>query len=264
VAAEACIEVSGLRVVYRSNQGEDLLALAGVDLRVGQGTFCSIVGASGCGKSTLLMAMAGLLRATAGTITVDGRRVQGPYTNLGIVFQRDVLVDWRDALGNVLLQIDLRGEPRSRYIDRARMLLTMVGLEGMEHKHPWELSGGMRQRVAICRALVHDPPLLLMDEPFGALDAITRDQLNLDLVDLWQGSNKTVVFVTHSLMEAVFLSDQVVILSPRPGKIVDVLDIDLPRPRDLSVRETPEFIRHTRAIRTIFEEMGVYHGRASR
>jgi NitT/TauT family transport system ATP-binding protein len=262
-ASQAYIDVSDVRVIYHSTTGEDLEALQRVDLQVDRGTFCSIVGASGCGKSTLIMAIAGLLRPTTGTIIIGGQKVSGPYADLGIVFQKDVLLDWRNALGNILLQIDLRGQPRRRYEQRAHELLNMVGLEGMERKFPWELSGGMRQRVAICRALVHDPPLLLMDEPFGALDAITRDQLNLDLMELWQHSRKTVLFVTHSLMEAVFLSDQVLIMSPRPGKVVDVVNIDLPRPRDLSIRETPEFIRYTQHIRTVFEQMGVYRGRSS-
>jgi len=166
-----------------------------------------------------------------GEVRIQGRRVEGPHTSLGIVFQRDVLLDWRDALSNVLLQAEMRDERAADWEPRARELLGMVGLEGMERKYPWELSGGMRQRVALCRALLHDPPLLLMDEPFGALDALTRDQMNLELQRMWSAHKKTVLFVTHSISEAVFLSDRVVVMSPRPGRIVETIDVALERPR---------------------------------
>lgn len=219
--------------------------------------FLSVLGPSGCGKSTLLMLISGLVRPSSGEIRIGGQFVTRPYTNLGIVFQRDVLLHWRTVLDNVLLQVELRGLKRKSYEDRARDLLKLVGLAGFERKYPSELSGGMRQRTAICRALVHDPPLLLMDEPFGALDALTRDQMNLDLLKIWQQSQKTVFFITHSIPEAVFLSDRVMVMSPRPGRLIEMLRIDLPRPRHLSLRDTPEFARYTRRIREIFQLEGI-------
>src|SRR5262245_54396279 len=191
------------------------------------GEFVSVVGPSGCGKSTLLLMVAGLIRITSGTITIGDIQVTKPYTDLGIVFQEPVLLDWRKVLGNVLIQAEIRkGMDKKRLRARAQELLDLVGLNGFEDRYPFELSGGMRQRVSICRALLHDPPLLLMDEPFGALDALTRDQLNLDLQSIWLGSEKTVMFVTHSISEAVFLSDRVAVFSPRPGRVVEMLDID--------------------------------------
>ncbi|MBM4421611.1 MAG: ABC transporter ATP-binding protein, partial [Chloroflexi bacterium] len=167
------------------------------------------------------------------------------------------LLDWRKTLANVMLQVEMRKLDKSLYQARAQELLDMVGLTGFEDRYPYELSGGMRQRVSICRALLHDPPLLLMDEPFGALDALTRDQLNLDLQRIWLQSRKTVVFVTHSITEAVFLADRVVVMSPRPGKIEEILEIDLPRPRHLSIRETPEFGKYTSEIRRLFGSLGI-------
>jgi NitT/TauT family transport system ATP-binding protein len=202
--------------------------------------------------------IAGLIGSSAGSIRIGETEVKRPYTDLGIVFQEPVLLDWRKVLPNVLLQVDLRrGYDRKSYAGRARELLALVGLEGFENRYPYELSGGMRQRVAICRALLHDPPLLLMDEPFGALDALTRDQLNLDLQSIWLQSQKTVLFVTHSISEAVFLSDRVVVFSNRPGRVVEVLDVDLPRPRRLSIRETPEFGRYANEIRSVFSSLGI-------
>jgi NitT/TauT family transport system ATP-binding protein len=222
------------------------------------GEFVSVVGPSGCGKSTLLLMVAGLIPSSGGTITIGNSTVTKPYTDLGIVFQEPVLLDWRKVLGNVLLQVELRrGLDKKKYRARAFELLDLVGLSGFENRYPFELSGGMRQRVSICRALLHDPPLLLMDEPFGALDALTRDQLNLDLQQIWMGSGKTVMFVTHSISEAVFLSDRVAVFSARPGRVVEVLDIDLPRPRHLSIRETPEFGQYAGEIRRVFASLGV-------
>ncbi|MBI3077200.1 MAG: ATP-binding cassette domain-containing protein [Deltaproteobacteria bacterium] len=197
------------------------------------------------------------LDGVGGTITIEGKPVQGPQTQLGIVFQSPVLLDWRRVLDNVMLQIEVRRLRRDQYQKRAEQLLASVGLEGFEHKYPFELSGGMRQRVAICRALIHDPPLLLMDEPFGALDALTREQMILDLQKLWLESQKVVFFVTHSIPEAVFLSDRVVVMSPRPGKVEEIFTIDLPRPRHLDIRETKEFAAYAKAIRDIFQAYGV-------
>jgi NitT/TauT family transport system ATP-binding protein len=241
---------------YTTRDGP-VLALDHVSFDVPTGQFLSIVGPSGCGKSTLMLLVAGLLPASSGTITVDGVVVQRPYTNLGIVFQDAVLLDWRRVLDNLLLQIEVRHLDKRLYRDRAIELLGLVGLTGFEQKYPYELSGGMRQRVSICRALVHDPPLLLMDEPFGAVDAITRDQLNLDLQHIWLQTQKTVIFITHSISEAVFLSDRVMVMSPRPGRIEALVDIDLPRPRTFAMRDAPEFAAYARQIRRVFEAAGI-------
>ena len=213
-------------------------AFGPLDLRIEAGSFVALLGPSGCGKSTLLLMIAGLLAGSDGEIRLAGRTVAGPQTEIGIVFQSHVLVDWRDVLGNVLLQIDLRGLPRVDYLERAQELLRSVGLEAFAARRPYELSGGMQQRTAFCRALVHDPPLVLMDEPLGALDAMTREQLRADLERLWLRTGKTVILVTHSIEEAVQLADKVVVISPRPGRIVREIAIDLPRPRDLAVCET--------------------------
>ncbi|MBI2369462.1 MAG: ABC transporter ATP-binding protein [Deltaproteobacteria bacterium] len=242
--------------IYQSADGP-VHALDGVTFDVGRREFVSLLGPSGCGKSTLLLISAGLLPKSGGTITIEGKPVQGPQTQLGIVFQSPVLLDWRRVLDNVMLQIEVRRLRRDQYQKRAEQLLASVGLEGFEHKYPFELSGGMRQRVAICRALIHDPPLLLMDEPFGALDALTREQMILDLQKLWLESQKVVFFVTHSIPEAVFLSDRVVVMSPRPGKVEEIFTIDLPRPRHLDIRETKEFAAYAKAIRDIFQAYGV-------
>lgn len=250
------IRVDGVTKTYRSRRG-DVQALADVSLAIGEREFVSIVGPSGCGKSTLLMLVAGLYPASRGRIVVGGDAVARPVTNLGIVFQKDVLLDWRTVIDNVMLQPEVRGLPEREHRERAAKLLDQVGLADFADKYPGELSGGMRQRVSICRALVHDSPLLLMDEPFGALDALTRDQMNLDLLRIWEAGRKTVLFITHSISEAVFLSDRVVVMSPRPGRIRDILTIDLPRPRTLAAREAPEFGRHTRALRQHFQAMGV-------
>jgi NitT/TauT family transport system ATP-binding protein len=217
----------------------------------------ALVGPSGCGKSTLLLMLAGLLEITEGAIDVADRPVRGPLTDVGIVFQGNVLVDWRDTLGNVLLQIEMRGQRRSDYEARARGLLASVGLQEFAHHYPYELSGGMQQRTAFCRALVHDPPLILMDEPLGALDAMTREQLRGDLEKLWMDTRKTVIFVTHSIDEAVQLSDEVVVISPRPGKIVRRVAVDLPRPRTLELRQSADFQRLVGEIKQIFTGYGV-------
>jgi len=242
--------------VYEARSGS-IHAVEEVSLDVHRGEFLAIVGPSGCGKSTLMLMTAGLVRHSGGTITIDKTVVTRPYTDLGIVFQDAVLLDWRTVMDNLMLQVELRKVDKRRYVDRAHYLLKLVGLEGFERRHAFELSGGMRQRVSICRALLHDPPLLLMDEPFGALDALTRDQLNLDLQAIWLQSRKTVVFITHSIMEAVFLADRVVVMSARPGKIERILNIDIPRPRRLGVRETPVFGEYAREIRSIFSSLGV-------
>jgi NitT/TauT family transport system ATP-binding protein len=249
--------IENVSKIYET-RGEPIVALQNCSLELRPGEFVSVVGPSGCGKSTLMLMLAGLIPITSGRITIGGREVTGPYTDLGIVFQDPVLLDWRKVMGNILLQVELRrGLSKKQYRERALELLELVGLQGFEDRYPFELSGGMRQRVSICRALLHDPPLLLMDEPFGALDALTRDQLNLDLQSIWLQSRKTVMFVTHSIAEAVFLGDRVAVFSGRPGQVVEVLDIDLPRPRPLSIRETPEFGRYAQEIRRVFSSLGV-------
>ena len=232
------VELKGVAKVYESRAGP-VHAFGPVDLAVEEGRFVALVGPSGCGKSTLLLMIAGLLEGSAGEILVAGSPVRGPQTNIGMVFQNPVLVDWRTVLGNVLLQIDLRGLRRRDFQGRAEQLLASVGLSEFANRHPYELSGGMQQRTAFCRALIHDPPLILMDEPLGALDAMTREQLRADLERLWMESGKTVLLVTHSIEEAVQLADLVVVISPRPGRVVREIRIDLPRPRTLEVCETP-------------------------
>jgi NitT/TauT family transport system ATP-binding protein len=222
-----------------------------------RGEFISILGPSGCGKSTMMMLTSGLIPVSSGTIKIDGTRVTKPYTDLGIVFQQDLLMDWRRVQANILVQPEFRGLRVKDYEERARELLNLVGLSGCEEKYPFELSGGMRQRVAICRALVHDPDLLLMDEPFGALDALTRDQMNLDLQRIWYENKKTVLFVTHSIPEAVFLGDRVFVMAPAPTKIQESIEINLPRPRSLEVRESPEFSTHIHRITQLFYQMGI-------
>ena len=237
--------------------GGTVQALSDVTLAVREGEFLSLLGPSGCGKSTLLRCMAGLDRPTTGEIALRGSRLDGPPRGLGMVFQKDVLLDWRSVLDNVLLSAELEGLSGPAMRERALGLLERFGLKEFIGRRPWELSGGMRQRAAICRALLCEPALLLMDEPFGALDAMTRDDLNLELSRIQQLGQRTVVFVTHSITEAVYLSDRVAVMSARPGRIAEVFEIDLPRPRPLAVRETPEFARYTAAIHALFARLGI-------
>jgi NitT/TauT family transport system ATP-binding protein len=253
----AFIEVCGLVKTFATQDGAATLAVDGVDLGIESGEFVSLLGPSGCGKSTLLSVIAGLIEPSKGQVAIGGQPVRAPYTNIGIVFQSDLLLDWRTVLGNVLVQFEMRGQDPRPFTGRAAALVSSVGLRGFEAKYPWELSGGMRQRVSICRALVHDPPLLLMDEPFGALDALTREQLQVDLQNIWQSSRKTVIFVTHSIAEAVFLSDRVIVMTPRPGKVREVMPISLGRPRGLDVRDDPAFGAYIRRINHLFRDMGV-------
>ena len=253
---EAHVEAANASKVYPTRRGP-VRALHNVSLTARRGEFISILGPSGCGKSTFLMMAAGLLPKSSGSLNVNGQEVTEPLTDVGIVFQSDVLLDWRTALQNVMIQAEARGLDRRTYERRARDLLASVGLEEFVHRYPRQLSGGMRQRVAICRAILHDPPLLLMDEPFGALDALTRDQMGLDLQRLWNERRMTVLFITHSIQEAVFLSDRVVVMTPRPGRVDRILEIALPRPRTLAMRETPQFAEYTRQILDLFLARGV-------
>jgi NitT/TauT family transport system ATP-binding protein len=257
--ASPLILAEGVSKTFRRGQSETL-ALDGVDLSLGEGEFVAIVGPSGCGKSTLLRLIAGLTPSTSGQLRIGERVVAGPQTDLGIVFQSPVLLDWRNILDNVLIQVELRGLDPRRYRDRALALLDQVGLSDFRDRYPRELSGGMRQRASIVRALIHDPPILLMDEPFGALDALTREQMRIDLEALWLASGKTVLFVTHSIDEAVLLADRVVVMSPRPGRIDRVITIDMPRPRGLAARQHPAFQAAAEAITAIFLQRGVLRG----
>ena len=250
------ISISRLGKTFRRD-GRETVALHDVSLEIGRGEFVSIVGPSGCGKSTLMRIVAGLMAPDAGHASVLGRRVEAPVTDLGIVFQSPVLLDWRDVLSNVLFQVEMRGLDPAAHRARAIELLRQVGLAEFADRYPHELSGGMRQRTAIARALLHDPPLLLMDEPFGALDALTREQMRIDLEALWLTSHKTVIFVTHSVDEAVLLSDRVVVMSPRPGRIERILDVDLPRPRGLAARRAPRFAELAQEITDLFLARGV-------
>jgi NitT/TauT family transport system ATP-binding protein len=260
--ARPFVELSGVGKVYRRGHGaaaRETHALDAIDLAVGEGEFVAIVGPSGCGKSTLLRLVAGLHLASRGEIRVAGRIVDAPQTELGIVFQNPVLLDWRSALDNVLVQIELRGRDPRAFRDRALRLLDQVGLADFADRYPHELSGGMRQRVAIARALIHDAPLLLMDEPFGALDALTREQMRLDLEALWLATRKTVLFITHSIDEAVLLADRVVVMSPRPGRVERIMAPRLPRPRGLEARRSREFADTAERITEIFLARGVLH-----
>jgi len=227
-------------------------ALEDVSFSAKEGEFLSIVGPSGCGKSTLIKIIAGLLPLTKGEVRIEDNLVQGPHPNVGIVFQNPVLLAWRRVIDNIMLQIEVRkGFDKQEYIGKAMELIKIAGLEGFERSFPWELSGGMQQRVSFCRALIHDPPLLLMDEPFGALDAMTRDEMNVWLQNIWMDKTKTILFVTHDIAEAVFLSDRILIMTPRPGAVNEIIDIDLPRPRSMDLREGIEFNQHVGRARKI-------------
>jgi len=254
--AESFVDIRNIGKTFVA-RGRELQAVDGVTLNLKQGEFVAVVGPSGCGKSTLMMMVAGLVPPSDGEITIKGEKVTRPYTDVGVIFQRDALLEWRTVLNNVLLQIDVRGLKRANYEKAARTLLARVGLGGFENYYPWELSGGMRQRVALCRGLIHDPSLLLLDEPFGALDALTREQMNLDLQRIWLEDRKTMLFITHSIWEAVFLADRVVVMTPRPGRIATIIDITLQRPRRLAIRETQDFGGYAAMIREQFQAFGL-------
>lgn len=248
--ANAVMAVRALRKTYRT-RGGPIEAIGSIDLDIPAGSFVSIVGASGCGKSTLLKILAGLEEASAGQVFRDGVPLAGPSRQVGIVFQEHVLLPWLSVLDNVLLPAELYGLPRPAALRRARALLRMSGLEGFEDRRPGDLSGGMKQRAAICRALLPDPKILLLDEPFGALDALTREELSLELLRLWEETRKTALLITHDINEAVLLSDTVVVMSPRPGRIVDIVPVNLPRPRGADTELHPEFHALTHHIRKL-------------
>jgi NitT/TauT family transport system ATP-binding protein len=242
------IVLQGVRHVFAAD-GQPLVALDGLDLTVRTGEFVALVGESGCGKSTLLRLVAGLLRPTAGRVLLGGEPVRAPREDVALVFQRSVLLEWRTVLDNVLLPVEIRRLPKAAYRAEALGLLALLGLAGFERRRPRQLSGGMQQRVALAQALLLRPAVLLLDEPFGALDAITREQLNLELLHLWEARRSTVLFVTHDLAEAVFLADRVVLLTRRPGRVAAEFPVPLPRPRTLDQRYSAAFIDLCRTIK---------------
>ncbi|HVV91833.1 MAG TPA: ABC transporter ATP-binding protein [Hyphomicrobiales bacterium] len=247
--AEPFITVAGVRKSYRRRDQADVLAISDASFSVEPGALVSLVGPSGCGKTTLLKILAGLQDYDSGTVKIGSpSHPFDPQRDIGMVFQQALLLKWRRILENVLLPAEILGLPKRASRERARDLLAMVGLAGSEEKYPYELSGGMQQRAAIARALVHDPKLVLMDEPFGALDALTREKMNLELLDIWKSSGKTIVFVTHGIAEAVFLGTRVVVLTAGPARMAADIAIDLPSPRTLDVKTSEVFGDYTRRI----------------
>jgi NitT/TauT family transport system ATP-binding protein len=253
----AAIELAAVSKSYGTGD-RSVLALDAIDLRIEPGSFVSILGPSGCGKSTLLALIAGLDQATAGRVSIGGVPLRGPNIAAGVVFQRDLLLDWRSALDNVLLQFEIRGQAAAPHRERALAILQQVGVGAFAASYPYQLSGGMRQRVAICRALVHEPTMLLMDEPFGALDAITREQMAVDLAALSGSAGKSVVFVTHSIEEAVFLGDRVLVMSARPGRIIADIRVDVARPRTVWPHGVSAFDPFIHEARSALERGGAY------
>lgn len=263
VAPTSAIRMRGVEKVFRATQGTDVRALMPVDLEIADGEFVSVVGPSGCGKTTLLRIVAGLTTPTAGEVLLNGRPVKGPRRDVGIAFQAPALFPWRTVLENAMLPIDVQGLARDRARRRALELVRLVGLDGFETKYPHELSGGMQQRNAIIRALIHDPAILLLDEPFGALDALTREQMNLLLQKVWMESGKTALLITHSIPEAVFLSDRVVVMSQRPGRILEIIPIPEPRPRSLGLTGTERYGKTVERIRALLGPAAGSGARAS-
>jgi NitT/TauT family transport system ATP-binding protein len=248
--ARPAIRVEKLSLTFETADGP-VYALSDVDLAIGEGEFVSLIGPSGCGKTTLLRAIADLERPSSGSVLVDGMTAEEArlHRRYGYVFQAPALYPWRTIEKNVMLPLEIMGLGAAERRERAKRQLALVELTGFERKYPWQLSGGMQQRASIARALSFDPRLLLMDEPFGALDEIVRDHLNEQLLKLWDKTGKTVVFVTHSIQEAVFLSTRIVVMSPRPGRIIDVIECDFPRDRTLDIRETPAFLEVAHRVR---------------
>jgi NitT/TauT family transport system ATP-binding protein len=251
VQMDTTVDIQGVSVRFRTKKKE-VTALQDVSLSVASGEFIAIVGPSGCGKSTLLKLVSGLLKPSAGQVRLLGEEVSGPRRDIGYVFQRAALLEWRSARRNILLQAEMRKMPSALARERVDELIEMTGLTGFEDAYPHELSGGMQQRVALCRALLHRPPVLLMDEPFGALDALTREQMNIELRRIWRETSTTVLLVTHSIPEAVYLADRVVVMTPRPGTVDELIAVDLPVERDYGkTMAEPEFARVTGRIRDL-------------
>jgi NitT/TauT family transport system ATP-binding protein len=251
----ALIEARDLRKVYVPRTGDPIVAIGNATFALDKGEFVSIVGPSGCGKTTLLHILAGLLPKSGGSLTLNGSPITGPRRDIGVVFQTAEMLPWRNVLKNVLVPAEVQGLPARESEQRALELLELVGLSGFERRYPGELSGGMQQRVAIARALIHDPAILLMDEPFGALDAMTREAMNLELQRIWLESGKTILFITHSIPEAVFLADRVLVLGSRPSQVEGVVQVDLPRPRGLDVLGEQQFGQYTTRIRRHFNAL---------
>ena len=245
---EPILVVDQVKMTFRTQQGK-LWALAGVSFRVAPGEFLCIVGPSGCGKTTLLRILGGLAKPTGGSVYLEGEPLTAPRRRIGFVFQKAALLPWRTVLENVTLPLEIQGVEAAEARRRAEELLELVRLAGFEGAYPHELSGGMEQRVAIARALIHDPAILLLDEPFGALDALTRERMNLELLRIWRAKRKTVVMVTHSIQEAIFLADRVLVMSPRPGRIEASFPVPLPRPRRLEMLYDDEFGALSRQVR---------------
>jgi NitT/TauT family transport system ATP-binding protein len=265
-AISPLVSVNDVSMIYRTRapNGEALetVALQNANLEIGQGEFISLIGPSGCGKTTLLRLLADLIQPTSGNIGIGGKTPQQAREAraYGYVFQAPALFDWRTVMGNVMLPLEIMGYNLADRKARAENMLALVGLEKFSKNFPWQLSGGMQQRVSIARALAFEPQLLFMDEPFGALDEITRENLNLELLRLWRETGKTIIFVTHSIPEAVFLSTRVVVMTPRPGKIEKIINVDLPHPRDFDTRESPRFFEIATEIRESLRHGHGYEG----
>ena len=254
------IRISNVSKTFGEDEDHPFLALKEVSVDIEAGEFISVVGPSGCGKSTLMLMVAGLLKRSRGDIVVAGKSVTKPITDIGIAFQDHLLLEFRSAIANVTLQAEIRGLPKKKIETRAKELFQQLRLTQAMNKYPRQLSGGMRQRVSLVRTLVHDPSVLLMDEPFGALDALTRLQVRMDLEALWVRRRPTVLFITHSVEEAVGLSDRVLVMSPSPGEVVEQIKVDLPRPRPIVLGDAPQFGAYVDRIHRHFERMGVLHG----
>jgi NitT/TauT family transport system ATP-binding protein len=255
IADGSVVSIKGVSKVFGKG---GVTALQDIDLEVERGEFVSLIGPSGCGKSTLLRIVGDIVEPTEGKITVNGKAARKARLDrdYGIVFQAPVLYDWRTVAKNIALPLEMLGWDRARRAERVREMVELVELIGFERHHPWQLSGGMQQRVSIARALSFSPALLLMDEPFGALDEMTRERLNMELLHIWEGTGSTVIFVTHSISEAVFLSTRVVVMSPRPGRVASVVPVDLPQPRTAATREEPRFFELVTEIRELLHATG--------
>jgi NitT/TauT family transport system ATP-binding protein len=254
VGSKPLIRMEGLSKRFLSLQGDGVMALKNVTASISEGEFVTVVGPSGCGKSTLMKILAGLVSYSDGIVTMADDVVRGSRRDIGVVFQSSILLPWRTVLDNVLLPAEVLGLPTQSSLSRARELIELVGIGGFEQKYPQELSGGMQQRASIARALLHDPSILLMDEPFGALDALTRENMNLELQRIWRESRKTIVLITHSVPEAVFLADRIFVMTPRPGRLEKIVSVDLPRPRDLSVMNSHRFGEIASEIRMLLNQ----------